>query len=198
VTITGPKGTETIDPSNAGKLGESISIPGLPPGLLPAAPGGLFLDSGSYTVTATSGADVGAFSVSFQLPATVEWTNQPSYPSSLNVQLPRDQDLLFQWRNGNDPDLAIIQGFGLTQDSSGAAFICTELASKGSFTVPAFVLSSIPATPPSTVAVSSVGGGGFLSLGIVMGNPGRFKNDQLDLGFVTFSSTTLANVGGWR
>jgi uncharacterized protein (TIGR03437 family) len=200
VSIAGPKGTKIIDPSNAGKLGESIQLPvpaGVPPGLIPRG-GDLFLDPGSYTVSATSGVDVGAFSAAFRLPAAVEWSNQPSFPASLNQLLPRDQDLLFQWKNGNDPDLVLIQGYGLAPEGVGAAFICMEWASKGSFAVPSFVLSSIPVTPPQLAAATVVGGGGFLSLGTVMGNPARFKSDQLDLGLVTFSTTSQASVGGWR
>ncbi len=156
VTISGPKGTKLIDPSNAGKLGESlqIAIPNLPAGVpLPSLGGGgdgLFLDPGSYSISATSSPNVGAFSVSFQLPAAVQWTNQPSYPASLNQILPRDQDLLFQWTNGNDPDLVVMQGYGLALQGAGTGFICAELASKGSFSVPAFVLSSLPPTPPSS------------------------------------------------
>jgi hypothetical protein len=127
----------------------------------------------------------------------VEWSNQPSALAALNLVIPRDQDFLVQWKNGNDPDLVIITGFGLTTDFSGAEFICTERASKGSFSVPAFVLSSIPATPPSPAAtLTGIGGG--LSVGSVSGNPGRFTADQLDLGYVTFSTTSLIGIGGWR
>ena len=203
VTISGPKGSKVIDPTNAGKLGESLqlSVPNLPAGVsIPGLGGGdgLFLDPGSYSISATSSPDVGAFSVSFQLPAAVQWTNQPSFPSSLNQILPRDQDLLFQWANGNDPDIVVLQGYGLAQEGTGVGFICTELASKGSFAVPAFVLSSLPPTPPQSAAATVVGGGGFLSLSTVLGNPGKFKTDQLDLGYVTFSTANLASVGGWR
>src|SRR5262249_4318952 len=99
VSITGPNGTKTIDPSNAGKLGESIQlpVPGLPPGIIPGGSGGLFLDPGSYNISATSGADIGAFSVAFQLPGAVTLSNQPTLPSSLNQMLPRHEGLLFPW-----------------------------------------------------------------------------------------------------
>jgi uncharacterized protein (TIGR03437 family) len=198
VTISGPKGTKTIDPSQAGKLGEAIllPIPGLPPGVPLPTQGDLFLEPGSYTIMGTASREVGAFSVSFQLPAAVEWSNQPSPLDALNLVIPRDQDFLVQWKNGNDPDLVIITGFGLATDS-GAEFICTERASKGSFSVPAFVLSSIPATlGKSAATLAGIGGG--LSVGSISGNPGRFSADQLDLGYVTFSTSSFIGIGGWR
>lgn len=188
VTVTGPNGTKTIGPD--GVLGQGIQLPFPIPGI----PSTLFLDPGSYTVKGSGSDDVGPFSVSFQLPAAIEWTNAPSPASALTLMIPRDTDLPIQWKNGKDPDLVLIQGFGLTPDASGAAFLCTELASKGSFNVPSFVLSSLPAAPVGPLA----GPNGGLSVGMISGSPGRFTADKLDLGLVTFSSGTFVGIAGWQ
>ena len=198
VTISGPKGTKTIDPNGDGILGQGMLLPALPggfPGLPFPASGDLFLEPGSYTITGTSSPDMGAFSVAFQLPAAVQWSNQPDGLAALTLMIPRDQDLHVEWTNGNDPDLVMIQGFGLTPDASGAAFACTERASKGSFNVPSWVLSSIP---PTVGGSTLFGPGGGLSVGMVSGAPGRFSADQLDLGLVAFSTNTFVGIGGWR
>ena len=73
------------------RLGEAVLLPiqGLPPGISLPPQGDLFLEPGSYTIPGTASPDVGAFSVSFQLAAAVEWTNQPSAQAALNLAIPR-------------------------------------------------------------------------------------------------------------
>jgi hypothetical protein len=99
----------------------------------------------NYTVSGTGGAKVGAFSVS-------DTTSIPSaYFSGITAgqAFPRSSDLTVTWTGGN-PNLqngqVTIAGFsaGTETGSIGGSFMCTaELAAK-SFTIPKWVLSTLP------------------------------------------------------
>ena len=124
----------------------------------------------------------------------MEWSNQPSALAALNLVIPRDQDFLVQWKNGNDPDLVIITGFSLKTDFSGAEFICTERASKGSFKRTAYVL--VPNARHASLAATLAGVVGLVGWDH-LGKPAGLA-PITDLGYVTFSTTLRISIGGWR
>jgi len=92
------------------------------------------------------------------------------------------------WTGGNPAQEFVgIVGVSMkTAPDVGAAFLCTERAAAGSFTVPAIVLSALPASQP--------GGGltgiptGMLMLGSApLMEPNKFKATGLDVGYFTYT-----------
>ena len=155
----------------------ALGTPLLPPYL---EPGTLTVDNGTGT------AQVGAFTSSIVIPANpATWTSQ--IPGS---NIPRSQDLTFTWTGGNAGELVAIMGSsGDKAISAGAHFICLERAQAGTFTVPSWVLSALPASG----VVDNVAAG-FLVFGSSLAQPSRFTATGLDLGYFNWSTLQLKNV----
>jgi hypothetical protein len=135
----------------------------------------LFLTTGAYTVSASGGANVGPFSVGLANAPTVTWTS----PSSV---VNRTAGYTVNWTvTGADPAnlLAIIAGGNVdTPDNRSEVFLCAAPASAGTFTVPASILSRVPA--------SRTNGGslGLLGVGMLPTQPqATFHATGLDYGF---------------
>jgi hypothetical protein len=128
ITITGPDGSQQLaQPNYSAQLGGGSGTNEQP----------LFLNAGSYTVSGTGGADVGPFSQNFTIPQPLTWTN----PGNTSV-VDRSAGLDVSWAGG-DPN-GPVQITGIT---SNAAALCNVKISDQHFTIPAFVLLSLP---PST------------------------------------------------
>jgi uncharacterized protein (TIGR03437 family) len=161
-------------------LGGGAPLPGFPP-ILPAylEPGTITLDNGK------GGTQVGAFSSSLTIPASpLAWSNMDSVGN-----IPRTQDLLVTWTGGGTDDLVTVLGSSASPDiKAGSDFICVEHASAGSFTVPSWVLSALPAS-------GSVDGlpVGFLFVAS-SGQPSRISGTGMDLGFFSYTAGQLKNV----
>jgi len=183
VSVTGPKGRKEFKLDSRGHYSADLGGGGIP-----GLPGGQeeYLVKGSYTISATGGTDVRAFSASLTIPDPVRWTNR----DTTNV-IPRSQSLTVTWSGGNPAQeyVGIVGVSTRTAPDVGAAFLCTERAAAGSFTVPALVLSALPA--------SQAGGGltgvpaGILMLGTEpLREPAKFRATGLDVGY--FYYTTLS------
>lgn len=143
--------------------GSSLSLIGAagPMSLTPAAKGAYYSEFpisimgsdvplGSYTLSGTGGADIGPFSVTTTVSASLAFTNK-----SQLAQIDRTQPLVVSWTGGAAGQYVLIGGYSQgtyaplpPQITTGPArFICTEAVSKGTFTIPAFVLSSLWPTP---------------------------------------------------
>lgn len=193
ITVRGPVGEKRLTRQRSGgyyaELGggtELPSIPGLPPGT-PGLPQSqpLFLNPGSYTVSAPGGSgpnSIGNFNVNFNLPELVNWTNQAQITDPS-----RSSDLRINWSGGDPASYVSMTGMSFN-DRVGAMFICFERASAGGFTIPSYVLSLLP---PSSGQVP-----GFLSVGGAT-NPTRFTARDLDAGYVMAISATSKTVS-WR
>src|SRR5207248_2897133 len=103
---------------------------------------GYAITPGDYSVDNGAGSPaVGPFKAAITLPPLVNWTNQ----NPLGM-LDRTQDLTVTWTGGN-PDKEFVMIAGISNNGQAVAgFLCTEKASAGKFTIPAWVLSSIPAS----------------------------------------------------
>jgi len=160
-------------------------IPGVPG--LPVTPD--YLAPGNYTVTGTGGPAVGGFSTSLTIPGNPPvWTNQDSL-----TNIPRSQDVTITWSGGVAGSYIWIIGSSADPATkAGAEFICTERADVGTFTVPAWVLSAMPASGPD----SSAGGtaDGFLTLHSTLAQPVRFQATGIDVGFFNWSLWQAKNV----
>jgi hypothetical protein len=118
-----------------------------------------FLDPGTYTIgNGAGGAGVGPFSTEVVLPGNLLWTNR----DTLSNPIPRNQPLPITWGSA-DSATEFVYILGSSADpasGSGASFLCTVNAGLGSFNVPAYILSALPASgqaPEGRVGFLGVG-----------------------------------------
>jgi uncharacterized protein (TIGR03437 family) len=108
--------------------------------LFGSAPSGRDLPPGSYTVTGTGGSDVSAFSARLNVGGNVLWTNKAAIST-----VDRSQPLTVTWTGGTSPGYVLIGGYVDATTGAQLGFVCSEDVNKGSFTIPAFILSTLPA-----------------------------------------------------
>ena len=157
------KGLDAGNLNIAASSGAPISIPaGLIPGfstgylggaipLISQLPATLFLNTGAFTITAQGGADLPAFSVPFNMPATFSWTNR----NNLN-SVTRSQPLTLSWTGTPSGATVFVAGGGVDiPNNATTAFVCVAPAGALSFTVPPQVLANIP--PQHTRPSQSLG-----------------------------------------
>jgi uncharacterized protein (TIGR03437 family) len=151
-------------------------------------PDGNVITPGDYTVDNGTGTPaVGPFKATITLPPMLTWTNQTGLAS-----LDRTQDLTVTWSGGiPDKEFALIVGLS-SNGQVTAGFLCAEKVSAGQFTVPAWVLSSLPATALFTGGGQSMLGG-LLAVGTAsFTNVGRFTGLGLDFGVITYEQATVS------
>ncbi len=100
-----------------------------------------FLVNGSYTISGTGGPDVGAFSVTSPLAPTLNWTNSAAVGTTT-----RASGMPLTWTGGDPTQLLYIFGYSTDQNGAGKGFLCYANQSRGSFTVPASILTQLPAS----------------------------------------------------
>lgn len=127
LALSGPPGSFTMALTRTGEYQT----------LFGSAPSGRDLPPGVYTVTGNGGLDVSAFSASLNVGGNVLWTNKAAIST-----IDRSQPLTVTWTGGTSPGYVLIGGY---VNGGQMGFVCSEDVNKGSFTIPAFVLSSIPA-----------------------------------------------------
>ena len=115
-------------------------------------PNSAYLAPGSYNVTGTGGNDVGPFKASFTVPQPLAWTDQTQF-----VQVSRSQPLAIAWTGGQSGQLAGVVGFSVDLPSnSSTVFACLAPAGAHNLTVPAAILTNLPATRPNVLQSKSV------------------------------------------
>jgi uncharacterized protein (TIGR03437 family) len=154
ITLTGPTGSNltnsalTQDSRNNYSLAIGTEISGV--GSIPGLPSNGTLVAGRYTLAGAGGKDVGAFNGGMTLGAPLSITG--GLPATVN----RGAGLTLNWTGGNSTDLVLI--LGEVSNSSGTGsnvtvtineFICTTNAGAGTFTVPASILTQLPAAVSS-------------------------------------------------
>jgi uncharacterized protein (TIGR03437 family) len=165
ITLTGPPGTNltnqklTEESTNGYKytIGmEGVTIPGQT---------SFTLVPGTYLLTGSGGKEVGPFSASVELGSAVT-LNSP-LPSAVT----ESAGLTIGWQGGNASDLVQISGSSSTSSGTGSSevttfteFVCITTVGQNSFTVPAFILKQLPATPggqsnPNSAGLLSVASG---------------------------------------
>jgi uncharacterized protein (TIGR03437 family) len=176
ISLRGPRGAKQIEKrSNADYYGAGVGggLPGFSGDYGPE-----YLVPGLYTVDHPAGPDVGAFSATLTLPAPIEWTNRDSFSV---VQ--RAQDLTVTWTGGDSAKEYVVVG-ATSSDTTrnvGAGIACMERASAGRFTIPAWLLSTLPAS--GTIPGMSLPKGrvDFITYTIV--EPARFQAQGIDVGY---------------
>jgi hypothetical protein len=156
VSVNGPAGSslsnQALTKTNntyAISSTEGFAIPGQTSFSLPA---------GTYSLNGAGGNDVGSFNASISVGSPLTITG--GLPSSVN----RSAGLTLNWTGGNSSDLVEIIGGSSTTTGSGTTavtntteFICLTTAGKQTFTVPASILTQLPAT--STGGILEVASG---------------------------------------
>ena len=157
VTINGPSGSSlsnlaltktSNDYSLTNIEGLGVTIPGQTAFSLPA---------GSYTLTGAGGNDVGSFNTSLTLGS----------PLTLSAPLPtnvvRSSPLTLNWTGGIASDKVEIVGAVSTSTGTGSTevttmteFLCVTTVGAGTFTVPASILSQLPATTGTNLGILEV------------------------------------------
>jgi hypothetical protein len=170
-------------------FGRSVTVPnyggGYYFGVLNASDGSRFLWGGlSYSVAGAGGSVVGPFSVTDILNGTASLIASPASGQSVSLK----NDLTIQWSGGNSNlqnGLATIGGisFADAAETQFVEFQCTVPVSANQFTIPAWVLSTLP---PSATEKN---GTETIPLGYIwMGEydtPITFQAPGLDRGIIT-------------
>jgi hypothetical protein len=157
---------------------------GIPP--LFSLPNPPYLAPGDYTVdNGAGGKDVGAFSATLTIPSnSVSWTGQDAIGN-----IDRSQDLTIAWSGSGTVEIT-----GSSENPAagvGAQFACIATdANNGTFTVPAWVLSALPASGNATDIPAPIG-----FLGVATGGvPARFQAPGIDAGYFSWLAVQLKNV----
>ncbi len=143
LTLIGPEGTKTVAEN--------------PTGTYAATLGGAssYIVPGVFSVSNGSGGpSVGAFNIGLTLPPSITFTN---FPATVN----RAQNLTLTWSNNAAYQVVSIFGISGVPVSSTKTnyveFFCTANASAGQFTIPAAVLSLLPANGYGATGAPGVG-----------------------------------------
>ncbi|MGA3098923.1 MAG: hypothetical protein ABSF25_20905 [Bryobacteraceae bacterium] len=167
VNVTGPLGNQALT------LQSGLYYNPASPSFIPTSGGTFSFNNGS------GGPDVGAFTTSLTVAAPLTWTN-----SSGITTVTRSKGVTVNWTGGNSNTYVEISGSAFSGSSStsvGGYFYCTAPVSAGTFTVPASVLLSLPATG----TVSGIPIPGTLSVSNYT-NPAQFTASGLDFAFLQF------------
>ena len=129
LTLSGPAGLWNLAPAKPGQYQV----------LFGSTPQGPNLPLGTYSITSAGGRDLNAFSVTMNVAGNVVWTNKAAINS-----VDRSQPLTVTWSDTTTPRYVVVGGYAFS-DTAAGTFVCAEDASVGSFTIPSFILSLLPA-----------------------------------------------------
>ncbi|MFN7920224.1 MAG: hypothetical protein U0Q16_09015 [Bryobacteraceae bacterium] len=141
LSVSGPNGSQAVPRVTNQSAGPVYST-------LTSLPN-TYLTSGSYTISGPGGTAIGAFSGSTTMGTEFVVTNNPDDFKTIN----RGSGVTVRWSGGDPSTFASISGSSVDQSQAGAAFICIERVSAGQFTVPASILTQLPAS-------TAIGAGG--------------------------------------
>jgi uncharacterized protein (TIGR03437 family) len=173
---TGPGAvTKTITRKSTGSYSVELSKVTRPGGGLGQTD--YFSPGENYQVTGPGGAKAGAFSAAITLPSPPAWVGFDSLSTVRRIA-----GLTIRWTGGAGM-VAIAGHSAMTSpQQAGAAFVCLARAFDGTFTVPADILSALPAS-----------GSGVLTLSETL-NPVPFQADGLDAAALTAAFHSTKNV----
>lgn len=190
ITVAGPSSSQQLPKTTSTVNGQNVISYSASLGTNP--PGPLFLNPGTFTVSAPGGSGAnaaGAFSQAITLPPSLTWTNASSI-STVN----RANGQLITWTGVGSGSEVVIEGFSLVlgtnpngSDSVGALFTCTVEQSAEQFTIPAVVLLSLPAS--GTVSAIPLGS---LTVANLVEVPMTVPN--VDIAYLSFEAATSQSV----
>lgn len=155
------------------------------------------LGPGTWTLSGSGGADVGAFSAKTDLPQNLVWTNAGNLSN-----VPRS-DITITWTGGNTNASSLVTIFGTNvvinpadpSKSRGKEFFCNAPASAGRFLVPSNIISQMPSSSADTAAGEVAVG----TLGINSGGGSTFSapltsGGAIDAGFISYGEAHTISV----
>jgi uncharacterized protein (TIGR03437 family) len=193
--ITGPPGAQQWPRQNKGSAAQpdyaygmqGSVIGGGVPNQTPVLP--LYLAPGNFTIDDGSGGpQVGPFSAMLTIPSsTVAWTNASAFNN-----ISRSNDLTVTWSGGVSGGIVAVLGSSADPSAGAEAqFACVTDAGAGTFTVPAWVLSALPASATDPSVAAKVG---FLTVATARPAPTRFQATGVDVGFFNWGQLQVKSV----
>lgn len=145
-----------------------------------------YVGAGSYSITGPGGANVGPFSATLTIGNPLVWTNTDDAKT-----VTRSSPLTVRWTGGDSGSIVTITGTSVTTSGSGGAFICLANRSAGQFTIPASIMTQLPAS-----SVISAGGFSLVTRGLLAvslgGNGVRATASGVD--YLVVSDNTSTSV----
>jgi uncharacterized protein (TIGR03437 family) len=158
-------------------------------GLAPCSRNGpkpMYLGSGSYTVSAPGGADIGPFSVNLNVPPAVEWKNR----DRIGV-VERDKGVTVEWKAARGNDAILILAVNADRYSGDSAVcLCMARAHDGRFRIPPIALGNVPPTLEDQDLSASY----LVLMEIPLEPPVRIEARGLDSAFAAFISASGLRV----
>ena len=160
VTINGPSGSGLTNQALT-KTNNTYSLIGTEGSCIPGFGLACFtVPAGNYSLNGAGGADVGTFNTSLALASPLTVTG--GLPSSVT----RSAGLTLNWTGGNASDLVDIGGSSSATSGTGTnavttdtMFICITTVGQRTFTVPASILTQLPATTGDNASLLEVASG---------------------------------------
>lgn len=195
ITLTGPSAsnlsaTPFTETSNTYDL--SIGEQGLPSEVASQYGNGSIVP-GTYTLKASGGHDVGAFSATVTLGPTFTLTG--GLPTTIN----RSAGLTLNWTGGNSTDAVVIFGEAAVgsvanSDQTGGIFECFTTAGKGTFTVPASILTQLPAVTSAQISGETATGSIAVVTSVQPSSGDGYFNAPLTSGGTITNATFLGST----
>jgi uncharacterized protein (TIGR03437 family) len=183
LTLSGPLGSRHF--GDGSDIGLGGGIPNFTSQFGPEylVPGAYTLDNGN------GGSGIGPYKATLTLPATPVWTN----PSDFTT-IARTGDITVTW-TGPDLDKQYVLFTGLSNNTGIAGkFVCAERASAGRLTVPAMVVSTLPASGTVTVAGQTVPLAWLQLQFLSLPAQNRINVTGVDTGYFGYSLSTVRIV----
>jgi uncharacterized protein (TIGR03437 family) len=151
LTAAGPNGSQNSPRLNIQVAGPTYNTPNNFPNT--------FVVPGRYALSGPGGSQVGGFSGTLDVVQDFVLTNPTNFVTAIN----RGAPLTISWSGGDPSTVLTIQGSSFV-GSVATVFQCIESVSAGQFTVPASILSQLPAAPagspiPGSFIVTVAGAG---------------------------------------
>jgi hypothetical protein len=141
ITVNDPNGVAAVALVSEGSGSYGSQLPG----------GFLTVAGGTFQFTATAGTTapaVGAFSTSINFPTPLlNWTNPAA-----DATVVRSQGVTVTWTGGSPGTYVFITGNSSSGSVSGS-FVCFAPVAAGTFTVPSYVLGTLPASASGSLEV---------------------------------------------
>lgn len=158
ITVTGPTGGPVTLTSNPALAGEYVAL---------LAASGITSTGGTFTFNGSGGSganSVGPFTVAVTLPnPLLTWTNQ-----SAAATVTRSQGLQVTWNGGTPGTFVIITG-NSSGTSTNGTYTCFAPQSALQFTVPSYILGSLPAGTGTTTLENGTNYTTFTATGLSYG-----------------------------
>ncbi len=187
INVSGAGGQKPLPRATTGPYISYSGLLGAPTvGGIGGGGGAGYLDPGTFSISGPGGPDVGAFTGSLAIPASLNWTN---FAAITDVTRASGQQVT--WTGGDPNGSVVIVGTsssGTDTNAVGASYNCYAKGSDGSFTIPAQVLLAMPVSvtvqgvPTGTMAVGNVSA------------PKSFSATGLDAGYLFYTNISLKTL----